>query len=53
MYYQVSYIDLRTGKRRRSSMIHTSNKAAVDEMKSKTKAGHRKVVVLSGSKLSK
>lgn len=53
MYYQVSYKDLRTNKTKRSSMIHTSKTAARTEMDSKIKVGHKNVVVLSGTKLTR
>ena len=53
MYYQVSYWDKSGKSRRRSSMIHTNNADALKEMRSKIKAGHTQVVVLTGSKLMK
>lgn len=53
MYYQVSYRDKRTNKTKRSSMIHTSKKAGKKEMDSKIKAGHKNVILLSGTKLTR
>lgn len=53
MYYQISYKDIRTNKTKRSSMIHTSKSAAKKEMDSKIKVGHKNVVILSGTKLTR
>ena len=52
MYYQVVYTDFRSKKRTYSAMIHRSNTAAKKEMDSKIKAGHKKVIIVSGKKLS-
>ncbi|MCK5138235.1 MAG: hypothetical protein KAQ85_00195 [Thermodesulfovibrionia bacterium] len=52
MYYQVVYTDFRIGRRTHSAMIHRSNKAAKKEMDSKIKTGHKKVIIVSGKKLS-
>ena len=53
MYYQVVYTDFRSKKRTYSAMIHRSNTAAKTEMDLKIKAGHKNVVVLSGTKLTR
>jgi hypothetical protein len=51
MYYQVSYTDKNNGRRIRSSIIHTSNDAGLKEMRQKMNAGHKNVILGSGSKL--